>query len=59
MVPSPDALIQSAEFSHQLCSSFVLIAAQVVYSLYGLGSRFQLVFIDVDSLVLKLNKQTV
>lgn len=34
---SPDALIQSAEFSHQLCGSFVLIAAQVVNGLYGLG----------------------
>lgn len=36
LVHSPNALVQSAEFSHQLCGSFVLIAAQVVHSLYGL-----------------------
>lgn len=49
---SPDALVQRAELSHQLCGSFVLVAAQVVHSLYGLGRRLQLIFIDVDSLVL-------
>jgi len=52
VVDSPDALVQSAEFSHQLCGSFVLIAAQVVHSLDGLGRRLQLIFINVDSLVL-------
>lgn len=54
---SPDTLIQSPEFSHQFCGSFVLIAAQVVHRLYGLGSRLQLVFIDVDSFVLGSNKE--
>lgn len=56
---SPDALVQSSEFSHQLSSSFVLIAAQVVYSLYGLRSRLQLIFIDVDSLVLGLETKNI
>lgn len=56
-VYSPDALVQSPEFSHQLCGSFVLVAAQVVYGLYGLGSRLQLVFIDVDSFVLGSNRK--
>lgn len=58
-VHSPDALVQSAEFSHQLCSPFVLIAAQVVHSLDGLGGRLQLIFIDVDSLVLGSNRKIV
>lgn len=49
---SPDALVQRAEFSHQLCGSFVLIAAQVVNRLYSLGSWLQLIFIDVNSLIL-------
>lgn len=56
---SPDALVQSSEFSHQLSGSFVLIAAQVVYSLYGLRSRLQLIFIDVDSLVLGLETNNI
>lgn len=56
---SPDALVQSSEFSHQLSGSFVLIAAQVVYSLYGLRSRLQLIFIDVDSLVLGLETENI
>lgn len=51
---SPDALVQSSQFSHQLSGPFVLIAAQVVHSLDGLGGRLQLIFIDVDSLVLGL-----
>lgn len=55
----PDALVQSSEFSHQLSGSFVLIAAQVVYSLYGLRSRLQLIFIDVDSLVLGLESKNI
>ena len=54
---SPDAPVQSAEFSHQLRGSFVLIAAQVVHRLYGLRGRLQLIFIDVDSLILVLNKK--
>lgn len=33
---SPDALIQSPKFSHQLRGPFVLVAAQVVNRLYGL-----------------------
>lgn len=49
---SPDALVQSSQFGHQLSGPFVFIAAQVVYSLDGLGGRLQLVFIDVDSLIL-------
>ena len=56
LVHLPDALVQSAELSHQLSSSFVLVAAQVVHGLYGLRGRLQLVFIDVDSLVLGLNR---
>ena len=55
LLHSPDALVQSAEFSHQLCSTFVLITAEVMYSLNGLGRRLQLIFIDVDSFVLGLN----
>lgn len=51
---SPDALVQSSQFGHQLSGPFVFIAAQVVYSLNGLGGRLQLVFIDVDSLVLRV-----
>lgn len=57
LVNSPDALVQSSQFSHQLCSTFVLVAAEVVHCLYGLGGRLQLVFIDVHSLVLGLNKK--
>lgn len=49
---SPDALVQSSQLGHQLSGPFVFIAAQVVYSLDGLGGRLQLVFIDVDSLIL-------
>lgn len=52
---SPDALVQRPKFSHQLGGSFVLVAAQVVHSLYGLGRRLQLILIDVDSLVLSVN----
>lgn len=55
---SPDALVQSPEFGHQFCGSFVLVAAQVVHGLYGLGCRLQLIFIDVDSFVLGLNGKT-
>lgn len=51
-VCSPDALIQSSEFGHQFCGSFVLVAAQVVHGLYGLWGGLQLIFIDVDTFVL-------
>lgn len=56
-VCSPDALIQGSEFSHQFCGSFVLVAAQVVHGLYGLWGGLQLIFIDVDALVLGVEQK--
>ena len=53
---SPNALVQSAKFGHQLCGSFVLVAAQVVHGLYGLRCRLELIFVDVDSLVLGMKR---
>lgn len=55
---SPDALVQSPQFGHQLRGPFVLVAAQVVNRLYGLGGGLQLVFVDVDALVLGLNRNS-
>lgn len=53
----PDALIQSSEFSHQFCGSFVLVAAEVVHGLYGLWGGLQLIFIDVDAFVLRVEQK--
>lgn len=49
----PDALVQSAEFCHQLCSSFILITAQIMNSLDGFRGGLQFILIDIYTLVLK------
>ena len=48
----PDALVQRSQLGHQLGRSLVLIAAEVVDRLDGLGRGLELVFVDVDTLVL-------
>lgn len=57
LLGSPDALVQSAELSHQFCGSFILIATQVMDRLNGLGGGLELILVDVHSFVLWMDEK--
>lgn len=50
---SPDALVKRAQLCHQFRGAFVLVTAQAVSGLHGLGRGLQLVLVDARALVLR------